>query len=224
MNSQWQTAINDSGWLKVRLIYRCERKGLPNLQAQADALLAKGITQAEIEDGYTDHCLRKPRPGQPAQPARDYIRGAIRDGDEVWVPRLGVLATTHEDALIFVKAISDHGGVLCDASTGLRYRVRSEAAQDVSDALRLAADIAKDEASARTARARKHKRPGKTGGRPTHSDEKIEAARSVWFDMRLSERQVAERTGIPGKTLRNHFGKRGAKLFGAALNRQRKQP
>ncbi len=205
----------------MRLIYLCERKGLPTLDDQRAALAAAGITAEELAEAYIDRVRRKPRPGEPAQPERDHIVGAARENDEVWVARLAVIATTRDDALRFTAAICDQGAVLCAAADGRRYRVRSEAAQDVADALRLAADIAADERAAALEKARRGRKPGKTGGRPEHDKAKLEMWKLLWFDHSISEAEFVARSGVPGKTMRNHFGKRGTPAFGAALNKRR---
>jgi len=199
----------------VRLVYICERKGLPSPDQQRETLRAAGLTDEELADAYCDRCTRKPE-----QPQRDYIAGAAREGDEVHVARPGVVATTQTDALRFLAGISEHGATLCVASTGRRYRVRPKAARDVHDGLSLAADIEQDSTNARMEKAREHKK-GKTGGRVGPGDERIRAAKTLWFDYRISEREFVERTGIAGRTMRNHFGKRGTPAFGRALNKRR---
>lgn len=206
----------------MNLVYLCERKGLPSLDAQRDACRALGATAEELADAYTDR--GKPKRGEPAQPERDHIPGAARPGDVVMVARLAVLATTREDALRFVSAISEHGVPLLDASTGRRYTVRPEAAQDVADALALAADIEADEARARMEKARRGKKSGKTGGRPSPSPERMEAARPLWFDHRLSTAEVEARTGIGQWVMRRAFGARGTPAFGKALQKLRSKP
>lgn len=195
------------------MAYICERKGLPTPADQRAALLSAGLTAAELAEPYLDRCMRKPRPGERAQPERDHLVGAAREGDEVWVARLGVLATTSDEAMRFVAAVCDQGAVLCCASTGRRYRVRSEAAQDVADALRLAADIAADERKAVMERARKGLR-GKPAGKPKISPERLEAARGPWFDHTIDGDEAARRTGIGRRTLHRHFGPREAPAFG----------
>jgi DNA invertase Pin-like site-specific DNA recombinase len=200
------------------LVYLCDRKGLPSLDAQREACRAAGASEAELADAYMD--TGKPKRGEPAQPQRDYMPGSARKGDVVMVARLAVLATTKEDALRFVSAISAQGVPLHDASTGRRYSVRPEAAQDVADALSLAADIEADEAKARMEKARRGKK-GKTGGRPSPSPERMEAAKPLWFNHALSTEEVEARTGIGQWVLRRAFGPRGTPAFGKALQKMR---
>lgn len=205
----------------ARMAYLCERKGLPSLDAQRATLAAAGLTAAELAEAYVDCMNRKPRPGEPAQPERDHVIGAARRGDEVWVARLGVVATVEDDALRFLAAVSDHGAVLCDATTGQRFHAPSAAQEHVSAGLRIAAAISADARAATLEKARRQRPKGKTGGKEEIAPERIEAARPLWFDHRLSEAEVEERTGIAGRTLRRRFGKRGTPAFGKALNKQR---
>lgn len=196
----------------------CERKGLPSLDAQRERCRAAGASDAELAEAYIDRGKRKR--GEPQQPERDYIPGTARPGDVVMVARLAVLATTKEEALRFVSAISAEGVPLHDASTGRRYSVRPEAQQDVADALNLAADIEADEARARMEKARRGKK-GKTGGRPSPSPERMDAAKPLWFDHTLSTTEVEARSGIGQWVLRKAFGKRGTPAFGKSLQKLR---
>lgn len=204
----------------ANLLYICLRKGLPSEAEQRSAMAAAGATEEELADPWRDDCRKRVRSGLPAQPARDYIPGAARKGDVVMVARLGVLATTHEDALRFVSAIAEHGAVLHDASSGRRYSVRPEAAQDVADALALAADIAADERRASLAKARSHITQ-RASSKTELSPDRDAAARAVWFNHTLSGLEAAAQIGLPLKTCYNLFGKRGSPAFGAALNKRR---
>jgi hypothetical protein len=142
----------DYGSQALILVYLCDRKGLPSLDAQREACRAAGASAEEVAEAYIDRGNAKR--GEAAQPQRDYMPKDARPGDVVMVARLGVLATTAKEALLFVSAISAHEVPLLDASTGRRYSTRPEAAQDVADAMALAADIEADEAKARMEKAR----------------------------------------------------------------------
>ncbi|MBU8544011.1 MULTISPECIES: hypothetical protein [Roseomonadaceae] len=204
----------------MRLVYLCERKGLPSLADQRAALAAAGLTEAEMAEAYLDRAMRKPRPGEAAQPERDHIIGSARPGDEVWVSRPAVIATMEDEALRFLAKISEHGAVLCIASTGDRYSVPPEAKDGVAAGLRLAADIKADERKAVMERARQGS-PGRPAGKARISADRLEAARAIWFNHDLSGPECAARTGIGQRTLARHFGKRGTPAFGAALNKRR---
>lgn len=199
----------------MRLIYLAERKGLPKLDAQRSALLAAGITEAELAEAYLD---RKVRPDEVAQ--RDYVPGACRPGDEVWIARPAVIATTEDVALRFVAAIARHGAVLCIASTGERYSAPAEAREGIDAGLRLVAAIRADERAAVMERARKG-RHGKAGGRQPIAPAKLEKAKALWLNHDISGDEAAERTGISKRTLARYFGKRNTPAFGRALNMKR---
>lgn len=212
-----------SGIARVRhllLVYLCERKGLPKPADQRAACIAAGASAEEVADAYLDRCIGKPRKGEPPQPQRDYMVGAAREGDDVLVARLGVLATTSDEALRFVAQLGEHGCGLRDASSGRRYFIRPEAARDVADALQLAADIEADEARARMEKARRGKK-GKTGGAPSPDPAQVERAKQWWFDHTLSEAEAAAKAGIKGRTLRRYLGNRGTPAFGRALQKLR---
>jgi hypothetical protein len=188
----------------ARLVYLCERRGLPKLDQQRAALAGAGLTAEELAEAYIDHSLRK-----PAQPERDHMIGAAREGDEVWVSRPGVLATTEGEALRFAAAVSEHGAVLRVASTGAEYRIIPA----VADALLLVAAIREDERRAVMEKARKGLR-GKPAGKPKVSPERMEAARGYWFDATIDGDEAAKRAGIGRRTLHRHFGPRETPAFG----------
>jgi DNA invertase Pin-like site-specific DNA recombinase len=203
--------------MAMRLVYLCIRKGLPSAAAQRAALLAAGITEEDLAEAYIDK--GKPRAGQPDRQERDYIIGAAREGDEVWVARCGVLAATLADAQGFLAAISDHGAILCDAATGQRFHVPSAVADQVSDALRFAREMHRDERAAALEKARAKR--GRPAGKPAINADRMEAARVHWFNHDISGDEAARRTGIGKRTLHRYFGKRETPAFGAALNKMR---
>ena len=207
----------------MHLVYKCLRKGLPG-EAEQDALLrAAGATEEEMSEAWVDDCRRKPRPGEPAQPQRDYLPGAAREGDVALVARLGVLATSLDEALRFVSKVSEHGATLKDASTGRLYRVRPEAAQDVADALALAADIAADERRMVLERARSHikARPGKM---PEMDDAERERALRFWHDQTLTNAEAVAKIGRPERMIYRALGKRHRPAFGKMVSKRRSKP
>lgn len=207
----------------ANLLYICLRKGLPSEADQRVTLAAGGATAEELAEVYRDDCRGKPKRGEPAQMQRDYIPGAARAGDVVLVARLGVLATTHEDALRFVAAIAAHGAVLGDASTGRRYSVRPEAAQDVADALALAADIAADERRATMAKARKHIKT-MPGAKPKMTEDDKRRAEKFWQDQTLTTKEAVAKIGFAERTLYRELGKRNRPDFGKAITKRRPKP
>ncbi len=200
------------------LPYICLRKGLPSEADQRAAMVAAGASPDDMAEAYRDDCRK-----QTAQPQRGYIIGATRPGDVVLVARLGVLATTHAEALGFVASIAEHGAVLCDASTSRRYSVRAEAAQDVADALRLAADMEADAVAARMEKARSHirARPGKA---PEMSEDDKARASVYWFDQTLTTKQATEKAGWKERALYRALGKRHRPAFGKMIHKTRKKP
>lgn len=200
----------------ARLIYLCERKGLPSLDQQRADLTAAGITADELAAAYIDKCLRRPKPGEPAQPNRDFMVGAARKADEVWVSRPGVLATTEAEALRFAARISEHGAALHVASTGGVYRILPA----VADALLLIAAIREDERKATLEVARKGLKSGRRAGKPKIGAERMEAARAFWFDQTITGEEAAERAGIGHRTLHRHFGPRETPAFGNPRGRK----
>jgi hypothetical protein len=193
----------------VRIAYMCERKGLPKLADQRAALAAAGLTDDELAQPYVDRVTR----AAGGQPERDYIIGGARAGDEVWVSRPAVIATTEAEALRFLASVSDHGAVLCIASTGGRYSAPTAAQDAVAAGLRLAAEVKADERRAVLERARKGLR-GKPAGKPKVGAERMEAARIIWFDQTISGDEAAAKAGIGRRTLHRHFGPREAPAFG----------
>lgn len=206
----------------MHLCYICLRRGLPSEAEQREALAAGGASEEELADVWLDDCRRKPKPDQPTQPERAYILGAAREGDVVLVARLGVLATTPDDALRFVAQISAEGAGLKDASTGRVYRVRPEAAQDVTDALHLAADIAADERRLVLERARSHIK-AQPGAAPKMSEEDKERARRFWHDQTLTNEQAVAKAGWPERMLYRALGKRHRPAFGRQITKRRER-
>lgn len=197
----------------MRIPYLCERKGLPGLPAQRAALAAAGLTPEELAEAYIDRCMKKPKPGQDRQPQRGYITGACRPGDEVWVSRPAVIATTQDEALEFVAAICDQGAILHIASTGQSYNCPSDVAPQIAAGLRLAVAVGKDERKA-VMEVRRAGIKGKPAGKPKINPERIEAARPVWFNHDIDGDEAARRTGIARRTLHRYFGPRETPAFG----------
>lgn len=202
----------------MHLVYICLRKSLPTDPQQRAACAAAGATAEELAEAYVDDCRRK-----PVQPQRDYLPGAAREGDVVLVARLGVLASTPDDALRFVAAIAAHGATLKDASTGSSYRVRAEAAQDVADALRLAADMREDERRLVLEKARSHikHRPGAT---PAMTEDDKARAAVYWFDQTLTTAEATAKAGWKERALYRALGKRNRPAFGKMISMRRVKP
>ena len=194
----------------MRLIYKRISKGFTEA-AQDEALLAAGITEAELHEAYIDH-PPKPRSSDEPYMGRRHLRTAAREGDEVWVARPGVIATTEEEALRWVASICDHGAVLCIASTGERYSCPSATRDQIADGLRLAAAIRADERGAILGRARKAVRVRM--GRAPIPEDKLAKARPLWADPELTAAEVSKRTGLAVRSLYRYLGPKGTPGFG----------
>ncbi len=205
----------------MHLCYICLRKGLPDEATQRAALAAGGASTEELADVWLDDCRRAKAP----QTERGHILGAARQGDVVLVARLGVLSTTREDALRFVASLAELGAVLRDASTGRSYSVRPEAAQDVADALALAADIAADERRATLERARRHIK-AQLGAKPSMTEDDKERARRFWHDQSITTAEAVAKIGggLSERVLYRHLGKRHRPAFGKMISKRRSKP
>jgi hypothetical protein len=200
----------------VHLCYICLRKGLPDEATQRAALAAGGASTEELADVWLDDCRR----AKAEQVERGHILGAARHGDVVLVARLGVLSTTREDALRFVGSLAELGAVMRDASTGRSYSVRPEAAQDVADALALAADIAADERRATLERARRHIK-SMPGAKPTMTEDDKRRVSVYWFDQSLTTKEATAKAGFAERVLYRALGKRNRPNFGKAITKRR---
>lgn len=190
-----------------KLAYLCVRKGLPSEQDQRAALADAGLTDADMEEIWIDRIERKPRPGQNPQPERVHVWQAAEAGDEVWVARPGIIASTQQDALEFLASLAEMGASLCVASTGRRYSPAEPAT-----VIRFAADVAADLRAATLEKARP-----KVTRRPRGSsfaDETWAWARDNWHNAAISQKDIEAKTGISGAALRRRFGKRNTPRFG----------
>lgn len=189
----------------MRVIYIRTAKGLPSEADQMATITeASGATEEERADAWVDRAGRK---AQVRTSERDLMLGAVRDGDEVWVARPGIIGASDADILAWLARMTEHGGVLCIASTGRRYRWHP----DTADALRLVAEIKADERSAVLAKARAaiKRRPGA----PVHGDNRLEVAKQLWADPRVTAKEAAARSGIGVRHLYRLFGRKGTAPF-----------
>jgi hypothetical protein len=199
----------------LRVIYIRVAKGLPaETQQRADIIAASGATADEMAEAWIDRQAKKQ--GEARFPQRGYMLGAIREGDEVWIARPGIVGAAEADILDFLRLMTEQGGVLRVASTGGSHRFSA----DLPAALDLVRDIRADERSAVMEKARQGIRK-RVSTKTELSTEQRAAALVVWFDHSLSNVEAAAKIGLPPKTCYNLFGKRGTPAFGAALNKRR---
>lgn len=198
----------------MRVVYIRVTKGLPTEPAQREALTAAGVEPDELAEAWVDRQVRKARPGENRFQQRDYMLGAVRAGDEVWVARPAVIGAAEADILDFLSRMTEQGGVLCVASTGGRHRYHP----DVHEALKLVQDVRADERAAVMAKARRGVK--KPAGKQPIGKQRIEAARAVWFDATITAEDASTRTGIGVRTLYRYFGERGTPAFGRPKKRR----
>lgn len=201
----------------MRVPYIRLGKGLPDEAAQRAALEAAGLTAAEMADAYTDPA--KPKKGET--PAWDYMMGALRtqggEPDEVHIARPAVLANSEDEARKRIVRLTEQGAVLVIASSGRRYKVRAGAAQDVADALRLAADVKADERALVMAKARAGL---KNMGRKKFTPQQWKDAHRLWADKAVTAEDAAKRSGIAQRTLYRKLGPKGTEPFGRPAKRK----
>ena len=190
-------------------------KGLPTADQQRATLLAGGLPAEALSNPWED---RGKRPAH-SPPDRELMLGALRDGDEVWVARLGVLGTEQADIIEWVRRISALGATLVDASTGERFRIPPECQEAADSALRIALTAYRDSRAAVLEKARA--RRTKPAGKPAIEGARLEVARVHWFDHSIDGDEAARRAGVSKRTLHRYFGPRETPAFGAALNKRR---
>lgn len=198
-----------------RMAYIRVARGLPTEQAQRDALAVAGVSAEALADAWIDK--GKPRPGQTLE--RDHMLGAMRDGDEIHVERLGVLGSNEADILEWVRKASAMGAAICDASTGERFFIPPECREAADSALRLARAIRTSERAATLEKARAKRT--KPAGKPAITGERLAVAKVHWFNHDIDGDEAAKRAGVSKRTLHRYFGPRETPAFGAALNKRR---
>lgn len=187
----------------MRVVHIRVAKGLPSEAEQRAALVERGAEPGEMAAAWVD--TGKPKPGQPRQ--RDYLHGALREGDEVWVSQLAVIGASDADILGFLIAVTEAGAALYVASTGRRYRWHPDAA----DTLRLMREAKAEERALVMAKAR----AGIRRRRETlFTPEQWEKAEQLWRDRRETAKGVSKASGIGVRRLYDRFGPRGTPAFG----------
>lgn len=196
---------------RVRVAYIRLGKGLPTEAEQRSALEGAGLTAVEMAEVYVD----KVKLSKSEEPAWDYMMGALRtDGDkpdEVCIARPAILANTEAEARQRIVRLTAQGAVLVIASSGRRYKVRSDAAQDVADALQLSADVKADERALVMAKARAGL---KNIGRKKFTPQQWKDAHRLWADKAVTAEDAAKRSGIAQRTLYRKLGPKGTEPFG----------
>lgn len=181
-------------------------KGLPSEADQRAALLAAGVSVAEMADAWVDRRTRKPRPGEDASPQRSYMLQALREGDEVWIMRPAIAADSEADGLVFLRDLTEAGAVLCVASSGGRHHWSA----DLPAALSWVKDARADARSLIMVKARE----GRAAGRKTFSPQQWKVAREIWADPDQPASKAEEASGIGVRTLYRRLGPKQTPPFG----------
>lgn len=194
----------------MKVVYIRLAKGMPTeAEQRSEIFAASGAWPEEMNAAWVERQLQKVASGASRFPQRDYMLGAVRGNDEVWIARPGVIGASEPDILDFLAKMTEQGGVLCVASTGGRHRFE----EGVAEALRLVQAIRADERASVMQRARKGIR-GRPAGKEKIGRERLEAARQFWFDQTIDSETAAKRSGIGQRTLYRYFGKRETPAFG----------
>jgi hypothetical protein len=193
----------------VRVAYIRISKGLPTEAEQRAALTAAGVTAEEMAEAWIDRQRKK---GDPPFAQRDYMLGAVRDGDEVHVAQPGVVGSGEPDILDFLRLMTEQGGILCVASTGRRHRF----APELAEALALVRDIRMDERRMVMAKARQGL---KNLGRKKFTPQQWKEAKALWTNPDVTAEAAAERSGIGMRTLYRKWGPKGTPSFGRVKGR-----
>lgn len=170
----------------------------------AAIVAASGATEDEQRDAWVD---RTSRGKAPRMDERRHMLGALREGDEVWIARAGVLGTSQDDIIDYLAKLTEMGAVLCVASSGTRCRW----SPDLVAALAFVKEAAADERGAALAKARAAIK--RRLGNPSITAAQWQAARVLWADPELTAEDVAARTGITVRHLYRFFGARGTAPF-----------
>jgi hypothetical protein len=190
--------------------YICVRKGSRTKAEQAATLATAGLTDAELAEPWVEDLTAKPRKGETPRDEWTRMLGSLRAGDEVWIERPGIVATTAEEALTLLAELAEDGARICTAATGRCY-----GPDDPSSMVRFAADVVADARAMTLEKARaaiRSKRPRQRASGFT--DKQWKWAEDRWTDSRWTRAQIAAETGISGSMLTKRFGPRGTPIFG----------
>lgn len=196
----------------MRVAYIRTAKGLPSEAAQREALAGAGVEPDELAEAWVDRVTKK----AAGLVQRDYMMGALREGDEVWVARPAVAASGEADALDFLRRVSEAGAVLCVVSTGGRHAW----SPDLPAALDWIKAARQDERSLVMAKARAGL---KQLGRQTFTAQQWKEARALWADPAVTVADAEKRSGIGMRTLYRKLGPKGTAPFGRAKVKGRRK-
>lgn len=180
-------------------------KGLPTEAAQIAAITA--AAGAAPDPGMVWRDGKSKIRGTGPFDQRDFMVQSLRDGDEVWIARPSIAASSERDAEEFLRLLSARGAVLCVASTGARHRF----SPDLPAALAFIRSVRSDAQAAVMEKAREARRKL---GRQTFSDEQKAKAKKLWADPRVTIAEAEAKAGITGRTMHRWWGPKGTPKFG----------
>jgi len=178
-------------------------------ESQRDKLREAGISDFSPSGPvYEDLSRRKYGKAQPTETkARDQMIRDVRAGDVVVVASPSRLGTGRRDLMDALRAITDKGGSVFDASTGQTVVLAPEA--EVAFAF---LDRAEGERQAFQLEQMRRKRVamGAKGGAPQKlTAKRKKEGKQVWADLNLTAQQAADKIGISVRTGYRLFGARG---------------
>lgn len=217
----------------MRIAYTREDKFGPSSEEQLEAVRragAEGLGGAKPRL-YAD-VARKPSKGalpwsvdekRDPLPERTALVADLREGDVVVVQAIDRLGVSRRDVHEAMKRIGGKGACVYDADADDMIRCGPEEMRAAAAVERAGSRLERQRAEDMR-RAREAMGPAaKGGGRRKWSKQKLEEAKPHWFDLSKTDAEVRAITGIPGRTLHNHFGERGRPLFGREPKSKRKR-
>lgn len=182
----------------------------PTKESQRDKLRAAGVNTADPQALYED-VLRHKKPNPKAEPPplkerHDLLR-ALRPGDVLVVASPMILGRGKHDIMNALRAATDAGATVLDASTGVSVVMKADAEASFSF-------IDRAETERHTLQLEQMRRSkvaqGATGGRPLRLTGKRKTeAKKIWEDLTLSAPQAAAKAGASERTMYRLFGNRG---------------
>ena len=190
----------------MKLGYIRVSKASPGENAQRRALRTADVDPDRI---YVDaETKRKQKPGDDQTPERTKLLCAARPGDMMVVSSAARLVLSFVDGLAVVTELGRKGVALHIISTGQTHEWTQRDAENVQ----LVRDMVTENRSEITAKARAEAEKRRVN--PKLEGSLLATARQLWADPRLTEKEVAARIGVPGRTIRSKLGRRGTPAFG----------
>lgn len=190
----------------------------PTPAEQQRSLHAAGIMDFSDEAPvYIDRAPKKNmKPGEDPLPERTEAIRALRPGDEIVIADAGRLGLDRGDILRCLGQIGARGCSVYVVAEDKNFPCAAEIEQ--------AADFIEASAKAllhsRMKKARKARKPGEGGGRPSANmptGAALERLRAMWNDPNTSAKKVEEVSGVSLSTLYRRLGDRKTPVFGRKI-------